>query len=60
MKLDTRLRAGEVITDRELFLLGVVRYLDGLDPWYLDEAPEMTGTLKEDFRFNRDGDEGAT
>jgi len=55
--LDTRLRAGEVITDRERYLLGVIRYLDDMDGWYLDEAADMVAVLRGDFGFVRPGEE---
>lgn len=54
MKLDTHLRAGEVISDREKFLLSVIRYLNDLDNWYLNEWPKAIETLREDFGFDPD------
>ena len=54
MKLDTRLRAGEAITDREKFLLGVISFLDEMGCWYLDETPDLTRVLVDDFHYKRD------
>jgi hypothetical protein len=50
-KLDTRLRAGEVITDRERFLLGIIAHLYDMDPWCLDECQEELDILALDFAW---------
>lgn len=51
----TRLRAGEVITDRERFLLGVIASLYDWDGWYLDDqAPEVLDCLVADFGWKRE------
>jgi hypothetical protein len=55
--LRRELGARAFITDREHFLLGVIRYLDDMDCWYLDEAPEMVTVLDADFAFNRNQEE---
>jgi len=39
--------------DREGFLLGVIKYMDEMDPWYLDQAPEWVEKLKEEYNFSR-------
>lgn len=61
MELDIRLREGEVITDREKFLLSVIRYLDDMESWYLDEDPNTCRALEDEFGFSRKyGDEENT
>ncbi len=49
LELDTRLRAGEVITNREKFLLGIIGTLYDEDGWYLDQLPHSKRILREDF-----------
>ena len=49
MELDLRRRAGEVITDREKFLLGIIGTLYDEDGWYLDQLPKSKALLREHF-----------